>query len=58
MPSVISVATEPGRSVERQRETAEHDLLTGFRSNVGLDTSQLFSFELFDELSRKNEKKK
>jgi hypothetical protein len=54
MSNLVSVVTEPDQSTDRDSLAAEREsTLAGLQSNVRLDESQLFSFELFDEMSRR-----
>jgi hypothetical protein len=57
MSNLVSVVTEPDQ-IPGQEPCAEarDSVLAGLRSNVRIDESQLFSFELFEEMSRRYEK--
>jgi hypothetical protein len=55
MPKLISVATGPSQSEAAQRTDTSEPLLAALKSEVRIDGSELFSFELFDEMSRRHE---
>jgi hypothetical protein len=57
MSNLVSVVTEPDPNAGQESSAEEREgVLASLQSNVRLDGSQLFSFELFDEMSRRYEK--